>query len=164
MKLPPITINAEEEQKLSPEKALWLAVIERGIRDYCFYFEWIQQHRMNCDIAQHERFYGNHRNAFVLKTIGEYNRLCWFMFSEDSTPYNLSYIFEMLDGDDDMLENIRLLSKKQFKLHLDKIQEANMFPRVIEHILQTTDFTSIKEDIASIEYRQPSVKVRMRIT
>jgi hypothetical protein len=164
MKLPHITINADdEESRLSPEKALWMAVVERGARDYCFFFEWLQQYRMHCDVAQQERFYGVTRNSFVLKAIAEYNRLQWFMFSTTPTPYNLGYIFEMLDQEEALLENVRKLSKKQFLMHLQKIQEAKMFPKIVEHILLTSDM-EIDADSVTLEFRQPSTRARMRVT
>jgi hypothetical protein len=164
MKLPHITIYAEEDaSRLSPEKALWIAVIERAARDYCFFFEWLQQYRMHCDVAQQERYYGVNRNSFVLKAIAEYNRLRWFMFSTTPTPFNLGYIFEMLDQEDDLLENVRKLSKEQFALHLQKIQEAKMFPKIVEHILLTSDM-AVDTDSVTLEFRQPSTRARMRIT
>lgn len=164
MKLPNIISIEQQEERLTPEKALWLAVVERAMRDYCFYFEWLQQHRMSCDVAHQERLYGQNRNGYVLKGIAEYNRLCWFLFCDEPAPFNLTYIFDMLDQEDALLHTIRKLCKEQFKLHLNRIKDANMFPRIVEHIFLTTDFNSIKEDSITMEFRQPSVKVRMRIT
>jgi hypothetical protein len=162
MKLPALHAIYEEQERLTPEKALWLAVIERGMRDYCFYFEWIQQHRMSHDAGQQERLYSPHRTNYAIKSISEYNKLRWFVFSDKPREYNMIYIFEMIDGSDALLAEMRRLCKAQFKLHLDKVKEAGMFPFIVQHVLNEQDFDEVLD--YEMEYRQPSVKARMRIT
>ena len=69
----------------------------------------------------------------------------------------------MLDQEEALLENVRKLSKKQFLMHLQKIQEAKMFPKIVEHILLTSDM-EIDADSVTLEFRQPSTRARMRVT
>jgi hypothetical protein len=73
--------ESEEHINYTPERALWLAVIERAMLDYCLPTQSLSR-----------------------KDVWD---LTWFFFCEDQEQYNLSYICHQLFDYPDAAEKIR---------------------------------------------------------
>lgn len=124
-----------------PERNLWLAVIERALKDYCFFFDklcntgtgqLIDINRLN-NVAQHD---------FNMKAIGQFNRLRWFIFSNEYRPFNLTYLsIELYEDGEGTAHLIRKEASKQFRLHLKEIEDKNQFVSIVHYIKENTNAT-----------------------
>lgn len=102
----------EDTMQVSPERALWLAVIERAMLDYCF-----------------------PTNSLMKKDVSD---LPWFFFSNESEKYNLVYICDQLFDSVDIIAKIRTRvkgmkdapgGKNDFKVHRYRITALCAFQR-----------------------------------
>lgn len=136
------------EQASSPERTLWLAVIERALKDYCFFFDTVLRNNATADIEISPSALSNPKSAIYRKRIGEFRRLRWFLFNTDAQPFNLEYLIDILyEPDQDMLSKIRMRAAKMFKRHLDETREANRFPLLIKYIDENTGANKAKPDL-----------------
>ena len=122
-----------------PERTLWLAVIERALKDYCFFFDRLEAlPQTTVKTTFHDRNI-DRRNVMYRKTIGDFSRLRWFLFDKFPSPFNLSYLTqELYDNDEDIAEAMRTQAKKQFKLQLDKTREQGRFALIVNYIVENT--------------------------
>lgn len=126
----------EEPSRETPERNLWFAVIERALKDYCFFFNKLSStgygHLLNCE-SRSPMF----PNDFNLKAIAEFNRLRWFLFEKEPHPFNLAYLTEQLYEDGDSAAScIRKQAVKQFKLHFITTEELGRFEAITSYIRQ----------------------------
>jgi len=137
--------NIDEEQSslYIPERTLWLAVIERALKDYCFFFDYLEKLpqpsvKKTFHLDQMDR-----KNVMYRKTIGEFARLRWFLFDKYPRPFNLSYLMrELYHDDESMAEAMRKQAKEQFKLQLDQIRQQNRFNIIVKYIEENTNADS----------------------
>lgn len=120
----------------TPERNLWFAVIERALKDYCFFFNKLsntgQGQLINCE-SRSPTF----NNDFNLKAINEFNRLRWFLFEKEPLAFNLTYLTEQLYDDGDSAAScIRKQAIMQFKLHFLTIEEAGRFVAITSYVRQ----------------------------
>lgn len=118
----------------TPERNLWFAVIERALKDYCFFFNKLsttgQGQLINCE-SRSPTF----NNDFNLKAIGEFNRLRWFLFEKEPHPFNLTYLTEQLYDDGESAAScIRKQAVMQFKLHFLTTEELGRFVAITSYI------------------------------
>lgn len=120
----------------SPERNLWFAVIERALKDYCFFFDKL----LNPSSAQLVNYNGaEHKNQFQLKAIYEFNRLRWFLFEKESEEFNLTYLADQLYEDGDgAAACIRREAIKQFKTHFNEAEKNGRFMALIHYIKENT--------------------------
>jgi len=135
-----ITLNMEQEEISQdfPERTLWLAVIERALKDYCFFFDRLEGlsqvgmrtilHEQKCD----------RKNVMYHKTIGDFSRLRWFLFDPYPSPFNLTYLTCELYNDESIAEAMRKQAKEQFKLQLDKVRAQGKFALIVKYIEENT--------------------------
>lgn len=136
-----LILNMEQEEISQdfPERTLWLAVIERALKDYCFFFDRLDGlpqigiksifHDQKCE----------RKNVMYHKTIGDFSRLRWFLFDPYPSPFNLSYLTRELYNDDESIaEAMRKQAKEQFKLQLNKVREQGRFALIVKYIEENT--------------------------
>jgi hypothetical protein len=150
----------DEEQPLDiPERHLWMAVIERALKDYCFFFDKL------CSTGTGHLIDINRLNAanvhdFNLKAIGQFNRLRWFIFNKEPKPFNLQYLAnELYDDGDGTAGLIRKEASKQFKRHLKEIEDKNKFVAIVSYIKQNT--TAADSEAAEKESKLRNKRYRM---
>lgn len=133
-------MNEEEVINYSPERTLWLAVIERALKDYCFFFDYLDRLpqpsvKKTFHLDQMDR-----KNVMYRRTIGDFSRLRWFLFDRHPRPFNLSYLMrELYNEDESMAEAMRKQAREQFKLQLDKIREQGRFNVIVKYIEENTN-------------------------
>jgi hypothetical protein len=122
----------------TPERNLWLAVVERALKDYCFFFDQLTK-TSNGHVIDVSKLQMHHRNSFNLKAIAELNRLRWFLFDKTPTPFNFEYICQELYSDGKGLaDEIRKQASQQFKLHFDETTQKGTFAAIRDYISDTT--------------------------
>lgn len=132
---PKIGVEADEGITIFPEGELWLAVIERAIRDYCFFFDNALSY--SCKTRWGPR---TEENVQTVKCIRELQRLRWFLFEETPEPFNMQYILENLFDDYDAIgKEIRAQAKSEFKKHLEEMEQKRMFLGLIAYIKANTN-------------------------
>lgn len=133
-------MNEEEVTNYSPERTLWLAVIERALKDYCFFFDYLDRLpqpsvKKTFHLDQMDR-----KNVMYRRTIGDFSRLRMFLFDRHPRPFNLSYLMrELYNDDESMAEAMRKQAREQFKLQLDKIREQGRFNVIVKYIEENTN-------------------------
>lgn len=127
-----------------PERDLWMAVIERSVRDYCFFFDNLFQFANN-DIFEKKR---EDRVSFV-KAVQELRNLRWFLFGEIPRPFNLQFILEAVYDDfEGMAKSIRQSVSEQFKLHLEQVIASGRHKRLVEYVQNETSAMKAKTAVS----------------
>lgn len=122
-----------------PERNLWLAVIERALKDYCFFFEKLQ-HYANCNNRRDiSRWQLNPKSKSHFNAIADFDRLRWFLFEPQPITFNLTYLSHALYDTDGFANNVRKAANAYFKRHLDQTREQQLFPHVIKYIVTNTN-------------------------
>jgi len=146
--------NQETEHIESPERNLWFAVIERALKDYCFFFDKLS----NPGSAALIYFDGaDHKNQFQLKAIYEFNRLRWFIFEKEPSEFNLAYLADQLyDDGDSAASMIRREATRQFRLHFDEAEQKGRFMGIIHYIRENTGIIKAQaaEKVSPLRYRR----------
>jgi hypothetical protein len=123
----------------TPERNLWFAVIERALKDYCFFFDKLGSSGTG-NLIPYEIFDSDRKNQFNIKAIYEFNRLRWFIFTKEPEPFNLEYLAEQLyDDGPGAASSIRKEAKEQFKLHFDQADKKGRFQAVLHYIKENTN-------------------------
>lgn len=139
-KYPSMSEEIEPDVLRFPERDLWLAVIERAVRDYCFFFDKLFSHA-----AKETWGRKTESNLSVSKSAKIFADLRWFLFCEDSEEFNLQYLFEHMYDDYDMkLGAMRKQLKEQFKLHLQQTEASGKFLNIIKRIKLQADTMKVK--------------------
>jgi hypothetical protein len=149
--LEPIATN-EDSVAEQPERNLWLAVVERALKDYCFFFDRLSGRDQNDRVLiTISNFKKNKFNWKYQKVVADYDRLNWFLFDRTPTPFNLEYICTLLYEDSDgMLSALRREAKKHFKRHMLDSDAANRYKIIVDYVMQySNDLETI--DAASVE-------------
>lgn len=132
--------NTDEEIVTTdfPERTLWLAVIERALKDYCFFFDRLEGlPHISVKRTFHEQVI-DRKNVMYRKTIGEFARLRWFLFEPQPAPFNLTYLIQELYEDQSIADAMRKQAKEQFKLQLDKVRAQNRFALIVKYVTENT--------------------------
>lgn len=123
----------------TPERNLWFAVIERALKDYCFFFDKLLNHGSG-QLVSYDAMLPDDKNNFQIKAIYEFNRLRWFLFDKKPAHFNLTYLTDQLYEDGDgAASSIRKEASRQFKLHFDQAQERGQFMGIIHYIKENTN-------------------------
>lgn len=163
MKRPDLILNMEQapQETHSGERTLWIAVVERAMKDYCFFFDWWESYsKVYKHKAEHKLFMGK-KNNLTLRAIGEINRLRWFLFDTTPKPYNLEYISTELYDEPGIKENLRKIAKEQFKLNLDKTIADNRFKPITDYVIENTD--AYKQQSAAEESNLKQKRFRLNL-
>lgn len=118
------------EQPESAERNLWLAVIERALKDYCFFFDRIQEKGTDY-LTKGCKGKKSSRN----KCLHEISRLRWFLYGIPAEPFNLEYLItELYDDSDNVLQSIRSHATSQFKRHILEQQDKGKFDALVSEM------------------------------
>ena len=127
-------MDAETNVGDCPERTLWLAVIEKAIKDYCFFFDKLSGGPSDSLIGHYKMSSRMYRKCVI-----ELNRLHWFLFTKECTPWNLQYLVTILyENPDDVLACIRTAAREQFARHLAETELKNTYPQLILYIKNNT--------------------------
>jgi hypothetical protein len=130
-------IQPDPQDFETPERNLWFAVIERALKDYCFFFDRLCN-TGNGSLVVYERLTDKHRQSFNLQAIAELNRLRWFLFLKDSAQFNLTYLADQLyDDGEGAASSIRKAAKEQFKRHFIETELAGKFDAICAYVRDT---------------------------
>jgi len=140
-------VEVYDEPIQTPERKLWMAVIERAMKDYCFFFDKLAaMHKA----PGYSPYYKTTTSSFNKRAIKELNRLRWFIFDKQAEEFNLTFLTEQFYEDSDgAAEHIRKVAKEQFKKNMDDAKTNKLFPEVREHISR---FSSVDSWTAADEY------------
>jgi hypothetical protein len=121
-----------------PERTLWLAVIERALKDYCFFFDRLEglPHKSLKLIAKEKEI--DRKNVMYHRTVGDFSRLRWFLFDPFPRPFNLTYLIRELYDDESIAEAMRKQAKEQFKLQLDKVRDLGRYQMIVKYVEENT--------------------------
>jgi len=118
------------EQPESAERNLWLAVIERALKDYCFFFDRIQE-KGTSYLTKGCKGKVSSRN----KCLHEISRLRWFLYGTPADTFNLEYLItEMYEDSDNVLESIRSHATSQFKRHILEQEGKGKFEALVSEL------------------------------
>jgi hypothetical protein len=136
--------NIDEGASLeTPERNLWFAVIERALKDYCFFFDKLRSNHQG-NLIHYESLSPKSRTDFNSRAIGEHNRLRWFFFSTEMQPFNLQYLAEQLYEDSEGNANrIRKEASEQFKRNYLEATEIGRFAAITSYIKENTNIESV---------------------
>jgi hypothetical protein len=143
----------------TPERNLWFAVIERALKDYCFFFDKLLSNGSG-QLVRYDVMPLDDRNNFQIKAIYEFNRLRWFLFEKEPAHFNLTYLADQLYEDGSgAASSIRKEASKQFKLHFDHAEERGRFMGLIHYIKENTNVTRTEsaEKESSLRYKRHRV-------
>lgn len=135
---PEALVDPDCNETQFPEKNLWLAVIDRAVKDYCGFFDklFLVGFKYGKFINAISRV---ESNLSIIQTMHELNRLRWFLFEEKPEPFNMQYIVECLyDDSSGMLSSMRKEITKKFNEHVDAIERLGTFPRLVHYIKNET--------------------------
>ena len=128
----------------SPERNLWFAVIEKAIKDYCFFFDLYFQRGLD-HLACQEGLTPTSLQTFNIKAIAELNKLRWFIFEKVPKEFNLQYLaIHLYEDGEGMADKLRAEIAQQFALHLKQVEEKDQFSYVLSYIKNNTRAYSIK--------------------
>ena len=135
---PEALVDPDCNETQFPEKNLWLAVVDRAVKDYCGFFD-----KLFMVGFSHGKFLNVvgriESNLSIIQTMYELNRLRWFLFEENPEPFNMQYIMESLyDNHEGMLSCMRKEITKKFNDHVDAVERLGKFPRLIHYIKNDT--------------------------
>ena len=122
----------------SPERTLWLAVIERALKDYCFFFERLQRYENCNNFRDIDRFQHNPKSRTHGNAVAEFERLRWFLFDLQPIEFNLTYLSLVLYDNEGFAFQVRKAADKYFKRHLDQTKEKGIFPHIIAYIVENS--------------------------
>jgi hypothetical protein len=128
------TIPHNENSALElPERFLWLAVVERALKDYCFFFDRLSGPDQSDRVMQVlVNFKQNKFRYNTKKVIAEYDRLNWFLFETVPTPFNLEYICtELYEDGNGVASCFRIEAKKLLNRHILDSRAEERFPEII---------------------------------
>lgn len=132
---PKIGVEAEEHTLICPEAELWLAVIERAIRDYCFFFD-----NAFSFSSKNRWMPRTEENVHTIHCIRELQRLRWFIFEKTPEPFNMQYLLENLFDDyDEIGKQIRAQASSAFKKHIESTELKGIFRGIIGYIKANTN-------------------------
>jgi len=153
--------NQEAVSQETPERSLWFAVIERALKDYCYFFDRLNHSNSN-DLLKHDNTNKLTKNEFNLKAIAELNRLRWFIFAKDPIPFNLEYLSEQLyDDGHGIASQIRKEAAKHFKLNLMEAENTGQYIAIIRYVYEST--TAYKAEPASEESKLRHKRFRVLV-
>lgn len=145
----------------TPERNLWFAVIERALKDYCFFFDRLLTTGTG-NLIVYEGMDQEKRQTFNLKAIAELNRLRWFIFERELLEFNLQYLGEQLYEDGgSAVECIRAEAARQFKLHFITVEKTNRFPMICNYIRDTINVD--KMQTATVESKLRYKRYRLQV-
>lgn len=128
----------------TPERNLWFAVIERALKDYCFFFDKLLNTGTG-HLIQYDSLTADNKNNFQIKAIYEYNRLRWFLFDREPAQFNLTYLADQLYEDGDgAASSIRKEALQQFKRHFNQAEERGQFMAIIHYIKENTNIMRLE--------------------
>lgn len=128
------TADHIDKNNETPERNLWIAVIERALKDYCFFFDRLVT-TGNGQLIVYTNLDEVKRQNFNLQAIAELNRLRGWIFTRKPEPYNLQWLSDQLfDTSDSAADAIRREALKQFKLHFLQVEERNEFGFITHYI------------------------------
>jgi len=128
----------------TPERNLWFAVIERALKDYCFFFDKLLSNGSG-QLVRYDNLSANSKNEFQIKAIYEFNRLRWFIFDKEPAHFNLTYLADQLYEDGDgAASSIRKEASKQFKLHFNQAEERGQFMGLMHYIKENTNVMRVE--------------------
>ncbi len=122
----------------SPERTLWLAVIERALKDYCFFFDRLQRYENCNNFRDIDRFQYNPKSRTHGNAVAEFERLRWFLFDLQPIEFNLTYLSLVLYDNEGFAFQVRKAADKYFKRHLDQTKEKGIFPHIIAYIVENS--------------------------
>lgn len=138
MKIPFFDNPYDEESIQTPERNLWMAVIERALKDFCFFFDKLMATGKG-QILNYNPYQQYGTKSFNVRVIKELNRLRWFLFSDEIEPFNLAFLIEQFyDNSDEILIEIRKVAKTQFKRNFEEAAKLGLFPGIRDYITQVT--------------------------
>lgn len=116
-----------------PERTLWLAVVERALKDYYqFFTAW--ERKLNVqNYHKKQRMWQEDSPDFEFQALLEFRRLHEFIFDRRVRPNNLEYIADML-YDTKIVENFRKVAKEQFLAHINEMEAKGKFVHIIAKI------------------------------
>lgn len=121
----------------TPERNLWFAVIDRALKDYCFFFDKLLSTGSG-KLIDSEKLAGKYNSAFTIKAITEFNKLKWFLFERTPKQFNLEYLSEQLyENPESMASHIRSEAEKRFREHLAEAERRNQFVALLRYIRET---------------------------
>ena len=131
----------EESTAEIPERNLWLAVIERALKDYCFFFDRLTGSDQNDRVMQTIVNFRKSKFDFrYKKVIADYDRLNWFLFDKQAVPFNLHYICTQLyDDGDGMAWCLRNEAKKHFLRHMKDTDAETKYKTIVDYIMAYTN-------------------------
>lgn len=134
-----VVIEAPYEEDIqTPERNLWMAVIERAMKDFCFFFDKLNGSGKG-QILNYNPHHQYGTQSFNTRVIKELNRLRWFLFSNEMEPFNLAFLIDQFyDDSDGILLEIRKVAKNQFKKNFDEAAQLGLFPGVRQYVTQVT--------------------------
>jgi hypothetical protein len=137
-KYPEYKVDMEAPNHESPERNLWFAVIERALKDYCFFFDKLMNTNGSRLIIYTDKD-EDYQNVFTIKAIAELSRLRWFLFSREPEQFNLEYLAEQLyENGSGVAADIRKEASRQFKRHLEYAESLGRFQGVLYYIKEST--------------------------
>lgn len=142
------TIPANYKAYQQPERFLWLAVVERALKDYCCFFDRLvgaDQGDATLRAFDKYKYKGCKIGYNLKKVLREYDRLDWFLFCKQPKPFNLQYICEQLYDDDlDHAGAFRAEAKKLFAMHVKDTGASVSFATIVDYINRFGDQTAVK--------------------
>ena len=116
-----------------PERTLWLAVVERALKDYCqFFTAW--ERKLNVqNYTKKQRMWKEDDPEFKRQALLEFKKLHEFIFDITPRPNNVEYIAEML-YDTKIVDNFRQVAREQFLAHINEMEASGKFVDIIAQI------------------------------
>lgn len=132
-----ITVN-EDAALPQPERFLWLAVVERALKDYCYFFDRLVGADQGDAILRNSKKYKGCKIGYnYRKVLREYDRLNWFIFQRLPEPFNLEYICQQLYEDGaGMAQSFRDEAKRSFNAHVIESQADTKFSLIMDYVRQ----------------------------
>jgi hypothetical protein len=136
IKISDLILDSYDDNLALPERYLWLAVVERALKDYCFFFDRLTGADQGNRVMQNYLNFRTKTYSFnYKKAVAEYSRLNWFMFDLTPIPFNLEYIcIQLYDDGSGVAARFRTEAKKLLNKHIIDSKAEERFGILVDHI------------------------------
>lgn len=105
---PDLGITEENSAQFdTPERALWVAVVQRAVEDYARFFQVIAHSHNESKTERSNRLKTDRNHSWLTRAAIDLRHLHNFIYCKTPKPFNLSYIADVCSLEDGYVQRIR---------------------------------------------------------
>lgn len=145
-------IGYGDDPRHAPERTLWVAVVERAMRDYCWYLSSSDLMR-GFSWGMGRKHFPQPGQPEYQKLLRNYRHLRWFLFEKKAIPYNLTYIYNNFLEDSGGIQRVRRYCIRYHAEHLKSVENDPKLAEMLREIRAISGRDKIDDTIKVPELR-----------